>query len=118
MKYISLRNPIFRIVLLSLIILIFMIIPTDVAESGSLCIYYNIAKVLCPGCGTTRAFSNFFHLNFKKAAEYNTVMTFTIIPAMVIFLVTDIAFVIYNKVTNKQIISPVGYLVDMIIPKF
>lgn len=117
MKHISLRNPIFRIILLSLIILIFMIIPTKTAESHSLCVYYNIAKVICPGCGTTRAFSNFFHFNFKRAAEYNIVMTFTLIPIIVISLIIDIAYVIYNKLTNKQIISPVGYFVDMIIPK-
>ena len=117
MKKFSLRNPVFRIVVLFLIIAVFMIIPCEIVEGGSLCIYYNIAKIICPGCGTTRAFSNFFHFNFQKAADFNIVMTFTFIPALTVFLLTDIIWLLYNKISGKHLVSPSGYLIDIIIPK-
>lgn len=118
MKFFSLKNPLFRIIFLILIFFIFVLIPSEIIEKRSLCIYFNSFGFICPGCGTTRACSNFFHLNFNKAIEYNEVISLTFLPCYVFFFVTEIIWFIYNKISKKQILSPLGYLIEFFKIKF
>ena len=81
---------------------------------GAFCPMVIIFGLPCPGCGTTRAASNFFHMNFDKAIEYNEIMALTLLPAYFFFLVTEVIWYLYNKIFKKQSLSPLGYLVELI----
>ncbi len=47
------------------------LIPTAFFDANSLCLFYNLLGVRCPGCGLTRAFSSVMHLEPVRAVEYN-----------------------------------------------
>ena len=49
---------------------LFYLIPVQAVESGSICLLYRMTGYLCPGCGVTRGFVNFLHLDFSKAFSY------------------------------------------------
>ena len=80
--------------------ILFVILPVETAEQGSLCFWYVLSGVLCPGCGTTRAMTNFMHLDFIRAFSYNPFLTCFIAPVFFIFAVNDI-WIFFRRLANK-----------------
>jgi hypothetical protein len=65
--------------------------PTAWLErSPSVCLYWNVLGVHCPGCGMTRAFSALLHADFARALSYNKLVV-VVFPAIVGVLAFDLA---------------------------
>lgn len=110
-KYFPIARLIFYIALFS----VFIIIPCDKVESGSLCAFYNIFNVLCFSCGTTRAFSNIMHLRFSKALAYNPLFTLMICPIFTILFIQDSFVIIKRMLTKKECYSMIEVFIRGII---
>lgn len=65
------------------VIEVFVIILLLVALVCYGCPFYKLLGILCPACGTTRAWLSFLSGNFKKAFEYN--MFFAFYPPFILF---------------------------------
>ena len=62
-------------------------IPVKFIEDGeSICVYKRLFNVECWGCGTTRAFFNIIHFNFKKAYEFNRLSPITFSLCVFIYI--------------------------------
>ncbi|MBO5106581.1 MAG: DUF2752 domain-containing protein [Clostridia bacterium] len=59
------------------------------------CPFYNIFKIECPACGTTRAWISFLNGDFKKALDYN--LFFFIMPFFILY------FLFKNRNPKKSI---------------
>jgi hypothetical protein len=67
------------------------LLPTAWLERApSVCLYWNVFGVHCPGCGMTRAFSALLHADFDRALAYNKLVA-VIFPAIVAWLAYDLA---------------------------
>jgi len=65
--------------------------PTAWLErSPSVCLYWNVFGVHCPGCGMTRAFSALLHADFARALSYNKLVG-VVFAAIVGVLAFDLA---------------------------
>lgn len=65
-----------KLFLLLLIPVVIYIIPLSYIEGRSFCIFYNLFKIECFGCGFTRAFFNITRLNFIESIKYNKMILF------------------------------------------
>ena len=78
-------------------------IPISFIEGRSFCIWYNLFKIKCFGCGMTRAFFNLSRLNILKAIDYNFIILFMIIP--IYLIIKDIFSILkyeFKKLNNKS----------------
>ncbi len=91
-KYLAFLRPIAYFALL----LTFALIKLPLIENISFCFYKNAMGMLCAGCGVTRGFCAFMHLDFSLAAEYNPVFTYAIFP-ICIFLMLEDSFSIFAR---------------------
>jgi hypothetical protein len=67
------------------------LMPTAWLErSPSVCLYWNVFGVHCPGCGMTRAFSALLHADFARALSFNKLVV-VVFPAVVGVLAFDLA---------------------------
>lgn len=99
------KTAIFRIVFYIAVILVFFSIPHTLVESRSICIWYNISGLICPGCGMTRALSNFMHFDIIRAGAYNPVMAFVFAPAFVFTAIQDIFIFILRLFKKTKSLS-------------
>ena len=44
---------------------------TEIVNGHSLCLFYNVFKIKCIGCGMTRAFISILYFDFADAVNYN-----------------------------------------------
>lgn len=66
-------------------------VPTAWLERApSMCLYWNLFGVHCPGCGMTRAFSALLHGEFSRALAYNKLVC-VVFPAVLGFVFYDFA---------------------------
>ncbi|RDY24198.1 DUF2752 domain-containing protein [Romboutsia maritimum] len=84
-----------RLLLYISIIIIIYVVPISFVEGRSFCIWYNLFKIKCLGCGMTRAIFNLSRLNIRNALEYNWMVVFISIP--ICFVVKDIANIFYEE---------------------
>ncbi len=90
-------------------IFVFLTLITMLIITG--CPIYNIFKIECPACGTTRAWICFLNGDFKKALDYN--LFFFIMPFFIVyFLFKDY---IPKKVTKYCDISLIVFAVFILI---
>jgi hypothetical protein len=67
------------------------LVPTAWLErTPSVCLYWNVFGVHCPGCGMTRAFSALLHHDFTRALSYNKLVVL-VFPVIVAVLAFDLA---------------------------
>jgi hypothetical protein len=65
--------------------------PTAWLErTPSVCLYWNVFGVHCPGCGMTRAFSALLHTDFARALSHNKLVV-VVFPVIVGVLAFDLA---------------------------
>ncbi len=94
--------PIIRVILYVSIVLFFIIVPTEYIEKGpTICLFKNIFKMECLGCGMTRAISSIFHGNFIKAFYYNK-LVIVIFPLLVFFVLYDLLFMLSRLFNGKK----------------
>lgn len=62
----------------------------------SICLWKNIFHTDCWGCGITRAFFAFCHLDFKSALDYNAKI-FIIIPLFIYVWLSELYKIYKNK---------------------
>lgn len=94
------------LILISLLIVIY-IIPLKFIEERSFCIFYNLFKVKCYGCGFTRAFFNMTRFNIREAIEYNRMIIILgpIIVYVFAFEIWDsISIILMKRVESKSLI--------------
>jgi len=56
----------------------------------SVCLYWNLLGIHCPGCGMTRAMSALLHADFNRALGYNLLVV-VIFPVLAGILLYDTA---------------------------
>lgn len=94
--------PIIRVILYLALLISFALIPTSFfEEKGSFCFTFLNYGFKCPSCGVTRGFSNFMHLNFAKAFEYNPFYTIAIFPIAIIVMIND-SITIIKRMIKKD----------------
>ena len=94
-KYFSL----FRFYMYIIIYLFFITLPSNIIESRSFCLFFNLFSLNCLGCGLTRAFFNMFHLNIIKAVTYNPLILI-LFPLILIISLND-SYVILKRFILK-----------------
>lgn len=70
------------------------------------CIFHEITKLYCPGCGITRMFFSIFKLEFYQAFRYNILVFILLIFSIIYFFIKYIYFQKYKKtitINNKII---------------
>ncbi len=82
-----------RLTLYSLAAFLFSVVPTRIAELGSICIIYHLTGYQCLMCGMTRAFSNAMHFAFSRAVSFNPLIL-VIFPAFWFLFADDLAALI------------------------
>ncbi|MBQ9936915.1 MAG: DUF2752 domain-containing protein [Oscillospiraceae bacterium] len=82
---------------------------TIITNGHSLCIFYNLFRIKCIGCGMTRAFISILQLDFITASNYNkfSIPLFFGIAFYCILLVIDILFgketvTVFERVLSKK----------------
>lgn len=90
---------------------------TKICGGKSLCLFYNIFKVKCIGCGMTRAFISILHFDFIAAVNYNRLsvpLFFSIVFYCILFIV-DILFskefvIKFEKILSQKYMYPVYFI--------
>lgn len=97
------------IVILSLIILILLYkIINEKYNIGIPCLFHEITKFYCPGCGITRALFAIIELDIKTALRCN-LLIFILLPFLFIYMINYIYLSIKkinndpSKIINKKI---------------
>lgn len=69
-----------------------------------ICTWNEKYGILCPSCGATRATLSVLKGNIVQAIEYNMVYTVAILPAILLFIVDDILYIILRifKISKKK----------------
>jgi hypothetical protein len=91
-----------------------MILPVKAAESGSLCAWYNLFGFICPGCGITRAFTNFMHLDFVRAYMYNPMLTLLLAPWSIFIALQDIYIIILRMLKKTEKLSIIEFYLHLL----
>lgn len=65
------------------------LIPLEVIERMSLCVFYHMTGQRCIGCGMTRAFANLLRGDFVRAWEWNP-LSFLLFPACALLTLDDL----------------------------
>ena len=99
-KLLKLR-PIFYFAFL----LFFALIPTAAVLNKSFCPLFNLTHIKCAGCGVTRAFTLFMHLNFKDAMSYNNVFTISVFPISIFLMLEDSLVLLLRKLKKIKRLS-------------
>ena len=85
--------------LLTLLIIpiILLILPADYFDYGqSICASVLLFDIECYGCGMTRAIMHFIHFDFKKAIEYNKLVTF-VFPLLTLLWIKMVSILFKKK---------------------
>jgi hypothetical protein len=69
MKYANNKKQLKTIILIFFIVIIYILLNNKLHRS--ICIFYNITGVPCPGCGMTRSFMSLLKLDFKSSFNYH-----------------------------------------------
>ena len=85
-----LKNPAFRIMLYFLLFLVFILLRDVPMGDLKICPFENFFGVLCPGCGTTRAFVSVLRFDFVEAFGLNPLFVLFILPVAVLIILQDI----------------------------
>lgn len=71
--------------------------PTAWLErTPSVCLYWNVFGVHCPGCGMTRAFSALLHTDYARALSFNRLVV-VVFPVIVGVLAFDVAAAVSSR---------------------
>ena len=89
-----------RLIAYVLVILAFLLIPTEFFETHPLCPIYRIFGVRCLTCGMTRAFSNLFHLRAARAVGHNP-LVLVLFPLFWVFVLSDLFSFFWRKTGRK-----------------
>ena len=81
--------------------IVFFITPVDKITNLPLCGLYYVLNIICSTCGTTRAFSNIMHGNFKIAFAYNEVFVLVVFPIFTFLFIEDVITYIKRVITKK-----------------
>lgn len=109
-----LRRPFVRIALYAVLFLSFYLFSelfTD--EALKICPFERFFGVLCPGCGTTRAFAAVMSGEFAKAFELNPFFVAFILPAALISFLQDTVCALWG-LWGKKRLSFVEFCLDCV----
>lgn len=89
-----------RLCLYAITFAFFIMLPAGFFEIGSICIFYNLFNIKCPGCGMTRAFYHMLRGNVM-AALHNNLLSAIVFPVFLVLSFND-AFVIIKRTLLKE----------------
>ena len=98
-----LKNPIFRISLYLILFLFFAFLGNFSVGELQICPFERFFGVLCPGCGTTRAFVHVMRLEFSEAISLNPLFVFFILPASAALFLQDIICAVCGFFGKKRV---------------
>lgn len=82
------------------------------------CLFYNIFKIPCPGCGVTRSVIEFFKGNIIKSIQFNILGSLIIITCSIylFLLIIKKDDILYNFIENhKKIIIIISVILLLLI---
>ena len=79
---------------------ILIILPVDLFDRVSFCLYSNLFEVQCPTCGMTRAVVHMLHFDVSGAAGFNR-LVFVVFPLLCGFVLYDV-FRIFLRVQKDK----------------
>ncbi|MDF2686741.1 MAG: hypothetical protein K0S55_1924 [Clostridia bacterium] len=109
------KTAFLRIIFYIIFFLFFILLSQESAEAGSLCAWYNLFGFVCPGCGTTRAFTNFMHFDFIRAFMYNPMLTLLLAPWSIFIALQDIYIIILRLLRKTEKLSIIEFYLHLLI---
>lgn len=106
-----LKNPVFRTVIYAVLFLFFAFISDISVENLQICPFQRFLGVVCPGCGTTRAFIHVMQFEFAEAVNLNPLFVFFILPASLLIFLQDTVFMVMRCFGRKKL-SFVDFLLN------
>jgi hypothetical protein len=95
------KSNIFKILFLSIPIVIWFVNYNSSDNDFSFCVFKNIFGIKCYGCGFTRGLSAFLHLKFQKMYELNKLNIITIPLLAYLYFKQVVVFFNKKKITNN-----------------
>lgn len=108
------KTALLRIIFYFIFFLFFMLLPLKTAEAGSLCSWYNLFGFICPGCGTTRAFTNFMHVDFVRSFMYNPMSTLLLAPWSLFIALQDIYIIVLRLLKKTERLSIIEFYLHLL----
>ena len=109
-KFLFIILPIVRFGLYLSLYLSFCFLNINKNSNHSICLFYEIFEIICPGCGTTRSFITLLNGDFLTAFEYNQIFVIVIFPIFTFLFLEDIITFIIRVVYKKPKLSLIEFL--------
>lgn len=108
-----LKNPYFRITMYILLFVFFVFLGNFPLDGLRICPFERFFGVLCPGCGTTRAFTLILKFDFIEALRLNPLFVLFIFPAAAVIFIQDTVCAAMS-VFGKRRLSFVDFVLDAV----
>ena len=105
------KNPVFRTIIYAVLFLFFAFISDISVENLQICPFQRFFDMVCPGCGTTRAFIHVMQFEFAEAVRLNPLFVFFILPASLLIFLQDTVFTVMRCFGRKKL-SFVDFLLN------
>jgi len=109
-----LKKSYVRIILYVLLFSVFGFLAYFGQAELRVCIFERIFGILCPGCGTTRAFVQLLGLNFSEAFVLNPFFCCFIFPCALCVFLQDIICVVWNHISKEKKLSFAEFVIDVL----
>lgn len=99
---------IFRVFFYIIFLLVFALTPLYFFKANAFCVYRELFGMLCAGCGVTRGFCAFMHLDFFMASQYNPVFAYAVFPISIFLMLEDSVVVVLRrlkKIKRKSLLE-------------
>ena len=97
-----------RVICYILFLLFFALVPLEFFKANAFCVYRELFGMLCAGCGVTRGFCAFMHLDFFMASQYNPVFAYAVFPISIFLMLEDSVVVVLRrlkKIKRKSLLE-------------
>ncbi len=106
-----LKNNYFRVFLYVFLFLVFVFLGNFSLDELKICPFANFFGVLCPGCGTTRAFTLLLKFDVVSAFRLNPLFVLFIFPASVAVFLQDTVCAVM-RFFGKERLSFMDFIIE------
>ena len=108
-----LKNPYIRVILYISLFVFFIFLGNFSVSGLKICPFENFFGVLCPGCGTTRAFTLLLRFDIVEAFRLNPLFVLFIFPASALVFLQDTVYAVMKFFGRKKL-SFMDFIIERI----